>query len=154
MKRLALSLLSLLVLLVLFEVALQVREIGKRKEILAGRSDADLGTIRADPPLLYTLKPGWHDMFNSHGFRDVERSKAKAENVFRLAVVGDSVTMQMDVPLEKLRRFSPLFDKSIYEAIRLDKVVNSRQVVGVGLALADRLLLDPSLLVVRKTLEI
>ncbi len=102
MKRLALSLLSLLVLLVLFEVALQVREIGKRKEILAGRSDADLGTIRADPPLLYTLKPGWHDMFNSHGFRDVERSKAKAENVFRLAVVGDSVTMQMDVPLEKL----------------------------------------------------
>ena len=102
MKRLAISLLSLLVLLVLFEVVLQVREIGKRKEILAGRSDADLGTVRADPPLLYTLKPGWHDMFNSHGFRDVERSKAKAENVFRLAVVGDSVTMQMDVPLEKL----------------------------------------------------
>jgi argininosuccinate lyase len=35
-----------------------------------------------------------------------------------------------DVPLEKLRRFSPLFDKNVYEAIRLDNVVNSRQVAG------------------------
>ncbi len=102
MKRVLLSLLSLLVLLVLFEGVLQVREIGKRKEILAGRSEADLGTVRADPPLLYTLKPGWHDVFNSHGFRDVERSKAKSNGVWRLAVVGDSVTMQLGIPLEKL----------------------------------------------------
>ncbi len=35
-----------------------------------------------------------------------------------------------EVPLEKLRRFSPLFEKDIFEAIRLDKVVNSRRVAG------------------------
>ncbi len=102
MKRLALSLLSLLVLFLLFEGVLRVREVGKRREILAGRSDADLGTVRADPPLLYTLKPGWHDVLNSHGFRDVERLKTKADGVWRLAVVGDSVTMQLTLPREKL----------------------------------------------------
>lgn len=35
-----------------------------------------------------------------------------------------------DVPLEKLRRFSPLFEKDVFEAIRLDKVVNARRVAG------------------------
>ena len=102
MKRLLLSLLSLLVLFILFEGVLRVREVGKRREILAGRSDADLGTVRADPPLLYTLRPGWKGKFNSHGFRDVDRSITKPDGVWRLAVVGDSVTMQMDIPLEKL----------------------------------------------------
>ncbi len=93
---------SLMIFFVLFEGVLRIREVGKRREVLAGRTAADLGTVRADPPLLYTLKPGWKGKFNSHGFRDVERSKGKEENVFRLAVVGDSVTMQRDIPLEKL----------------------------------------------------
>jgi lysophospholipase L1-like esterase len=115
MKRLAISLLSLLVLFVLFEGALRIREVGKRREILAGRTEADLGTVQADPPLLYTLKPGWKGKFNSHGFRDVERSKAKAENAFRLAVVGDSVTMQMVIPPEKLyvRRLEHLLKEAL-----------------------------------------
>lgn len=91
-----------MVFFVLFEGVLRIREAGKRREVLAGRTAADLGTVPADPPLLYTLKPGWRGKFNSHGFRDVERSKGKEENVFRLAVVGDSVTMQLDIPFEKL----------------------------------------------------
>ncbi|MEN8164309.1 MAG: SGNH/GDSL hydrolase family protein [Acidobacteriota bacterium] len=106
---------ALLALLVAFEGALQVREIGKRREILAGRSAADLGTVRAAPPLLYTLKPGWHDVFNSHGFRDVERSKTKNDGVWRLAVVGDSVTMQKSLPREKLyvRRLEHLLQEAL-----------------------------------------
>lgn len=40
------------------------------------------------------------------------------------------VILLEDVPLEKLRRFSPLFKEDVYEVIRLDKVVNARQVVG------------------------
>jgi len=115
MKRLALSILSLMVLFGLFEGVLQIREIGKKGEILAGRSPEDLGTVEADLPLLYTLKADWQGKFNSHGFRDIERSKAKAENVFRLAVVGDSVTMQMTVPLEKLygRRLESLLGETL-----------------------------------------
>lgn len=118
MKRLLLSLLSLLVLFLLFEGVLRVREVGKRREILAGRTAADLGTVRADPPLLYTLKTGWHGVFNSHGFRDVERLKSKPDGVWRLAVVGDSVTMQMGVPLEKLfvRRLEHLLKEALPEA--------------------------------------
>jgi lysophospholipase L1-like esterase len=102
MKRLALSFVSLLVLLVFFEGSLRVREAGKRREILAGRTASSLGTLRADPPLLYTLKPGWKGKFNSSGFRDIERSRRKAPNVFRLAVVGDSVTMKLSIPFEQL----------------------------------------------------
>ena len=102
MKRFILILGSLMVLFVSFEGALRIREAGKRREILAGRTAEKLGAVQADPPLLYTLRPGWRGKFNSHGFRDVERSKVKADHIFRLAVVGDSVTMQMVIPLEKL----------------------------------------------------
>ncbi len=99
----------------LFEGVLRVQEVGKRKEILAGRSDGDLGTVRAKPPLLYTLKPGWHGLFNSHGFRDVERVKTKPEGIWRLAVVGDSVTMQQTIPREKLyfRRLEHLLKEAL-----------------------------------------
>jgi lysophospholipase L1-like esterase len=102
MKRFALALGSILVLFLLFEGTLRVREAGKRREILADRAVEDLGTVRADPPLLYCLKPGWRGIFNSAGFRDVERSPGKANNVFRLAVVGDSVTMKLSIPFEQL----------------------------------------------------
>ena len=101
-RRVALIVLSLVVLVILFEFGLRIHETGQRRKILTGRSPANLGTMRADPPLLYRLKPGWKGRFNSHGFRDVERSKKKGNGVYRLAVVGDSVTMQMNVPREKL----------------------------------------------------
>jgi len=52
-------------------------------------------------------------------------------------IVGKVVTHCMreaihleDVPLKKLRRFSPLFDEDIYDALRLDKVINSRRALG------------------------
>ncbi|UCD58277.1 MAG: argininosuccinate lyase [Candidatus Hydrogenedentota bacterium] len=35
-----------------------------------------------------------------------------------------------DVPIEKLRRFSPLFEKDVSETLRLDRVINSRRVAG------------------------
>jgi len=117
-KRFTLILGSLLVLFVLFEGVLRIREAGKRRDILAGRSAADLGTVQADPPLLYTLKPGWKGKFNSHGFRDIERSKARSDDVWRLAVVGDSVTMQMVIPPEKLyvRRLEHLLQETLPES--------------------------------------
>ena len=53
------------------------------------------------------------------------------------AVVGKIVTHCMkevihleDVPLKRLRRFSPLFEEDIYDALRLDKVINSRRALG------------------------
>lgn len=100
--RLALIFCSLFVVLIVAEVGLRIRENGQRRKILAGRTAADLGTIRADPPLLYSLKPGWHGQFNSHGFRDVERTIEKPDGAWRMAVVGDSVTMQLTIRRDKL----------------------------------------------------
>lgn len=112
-RRLAVVVVSLFVLLGVFEGVLRAREAQQQGMLLAGRSLADLGTLPADPPLLYTLKPQWKADFNSRGFRDVERSKAKGQGVFRMAIVGDSVTMQMDIPFEKLyaRRLERLLNE-------------------------------------------
>lgn len=63
------------------------------------------------------MKPGWHGIFNSAGFRDIERSKEKAEGVFRLAIVGDSLAMQMDLPRKKLypARLETLLQRALPE---------------------------------------
>jgi argininosuccinate lyase len=53
------------------------------------------------------------------------------------AVVGKVVTYCLneivpleDVPLKRLKRFSPLFEEDVYNSLRLDKVVNSRRITG------------------------
>lgn len=116
--RLVLVFFSVLMVLIVAEVGLRIREYGQRQKILAGRMPDDLGTIRADPPLLYSLKPGWNGQFNSHGFRDVERSKEKPDGVWRLAVVGDSVTMQQSLRQDKLyvRHLERLLQEAYPEA--------------------------------------
>ncbi|RJP75035.1 MAG: argininosuccinate lyase [Candidatus Abyssobacteria bacterium SURF_17] len=42
----------------------------------------------------------------------------------------DQVLALEDVPLEKLRQFSPLFDDDVCDALRLDNIVNSRRLTG------------------------
>ena len=50
---------------------------------------------------VYELRPST-GVANSHGFRDVERAVAKRAGTYRIAVIGDSVTMQEGIPLDDL----------------------------------------------------
>jgi hypothetical protein len=65
----------------------------------------------ADAQRGWTLRPGAQGVIieetqqyvhiNGHGFRDQERSYEKAENTIRIAVLGNSWTEALQVPLEK-----------------------------------------------------
>ncbi|MBI4641803.1 MAG: hypothetical protein HY731_14015 [Candidatus Tectomicrobia bacterium] len=65
---------------------------------------------------------------NAHGFRDHDYSYAKGEGVFRIVVLGDSMTEAMQVPLEKT------FPKLLEEKLKSNGV---RQFEVISLALSD-----------------
>lgn len=67
---------------------------GKRDRALAGRSPEELVTEGVDDARIYRLRSSLPGETNSHGFADLERSRARPPGVYRIAVVGDSVTQQ------------------------------------------------------------
>jgi lysophospholipase L1-like esterase len=68
-------------------------------------------TFTADPVLGWSLRPGagaWEvdegfawTRINSHGYRDRDRSLSKPEGVYRVAVLGDSITEASQVSMDK-----------------------------------------------------
>lgn len=103
---------SLLLVLAVGEGIYRIRAIRMRREWLAGRSETELLTRASTAPLRYELKPNFAETTNSHGFRDLERTLAKPPGVFRIAAIGDSVTMQGALPFEQLyvRQLQRRFD--------------------------------------------
>lgn len=85
---------SLGIALVSLEMILRWREARGTAALLADTSKA--GTVPSSVPgLYYTLRPGAsnkHFAFNSLGFNMPERPAAKPPGVWRLMIVGDSVT--------------------------------------------------------------
>ncbi|MGC2661734.1 MAG: SGNH/GDSL hydrolase family protein [Bryobacteraceae bacterium] len=74
--------------------------------------------IRVDPILGYSLRPnatGWEDdnyyATNSDGMRDRERAVTRPKNTLRIAVLGDSMTEAIQVPLEKT--YVAVFERSL-----------------------------------------
>ncbi|MHC4135662.1 MAG: SGNH/GDSL hydrolase family protein [Planctomycetota bacterium] len=103
-KRLALLLVSVLVGLVLAEVLLRLQFKEERDR------DRRSGHVRSDNPrLIYEPRPNAGRQFpgnltpfrtNSAGFRDDEFVMPKPEGTYRIAVVGDSVTVGWEVARE------------------------------------------------------
>jgi len=54
-------------------------------------------TIEAPAPFLYKLRPNIPGLTNAEGFRDIEHTRAKPPATLRIAVIGDSVSMQSDI---------------------------------------------------------
>ncbi len=102
MRRLMLLTGTLLLIFAVGETVYRVRASSKRQEYLAGRDPDTLITEAAPAPLYYRLKPDYPGFTNSHGYRDLERRVFKVQGVYRIAVVGDSVSMQGALPFEQL----------------------------------------------------
>ena len=100
--KLLLSVTALLLVLAVGEGVYRVRALRMRRARLAGRGEAELMTRAAPLPLGYELKPSFGEVTNSHGFRDLERTVARRPGVFRIAALGDSVTMQGALPFDQL----------------------------------------------------
>jgi lysophospholipase L1-like esterase len=106
-------------ILLVFSVAEAVHRVKHKKKVsrlLRGRTEKDLIMRASYDERLYELKPDT-GLTNRFGFRDIARSREKEENIFRIALIGDSVSMQAVLPLEKLyfRRLQTLLDEYDWE---------------------------------------
>jgi lysophospholipase L1-like esterase len=112
--KLLLSATAILLVLAGAEVYHRARAAAKRQSLLAGRRPEELVTRAAPPPLYYDLKPDFPGFTNAQGFRDVPRSVAKPAGRSRIAVVGDSVTMQGELRFDDLyvRQLQRRFDEA------------------------------------------
>jgi lysophospholipase L1-like esterase len=99
--RVVLALLSLAAVLGAGEAYLRWHHASRVTEMLAGRAGTDLLTRATGDDRVYELRPSTR-LANSLGFHDIERQLAKPSGTYRIAAVGDSVTMQDGLPMEEL----------------------------------------------------
>jgi hypothetical protein len=102
---------SLFMGVVIGEVGLRVAGVEGYPKIGAFVDSAPTRFHTSDPDLGWTLKPGvsgeWKGegasfvQVNSEGLRDREHTKAKPPNTLRIAVLGDSFTEAIHVPVEQ-----------------------------------------------------
>jgi hypothetical protein len=104
-----LAFLSVVVVLSVLEAALAVAKLGT-PETLLYEPGKELTFI---PHAYYRhTKEGFSEgYFNSHGFRDYERTYEKPADVFRIIVLGDSYVEALQVPLED--SFTALLEKTL-----------------------------------------
>lgn len=93
---------SILVVLAGIEIFLRAYHFFKTERELAGLPPLEERALipSDDPQLVFELNPGWsRDGFsiNSHGMADEELTLEKPPGVVRIAIVGDSVTSNLDL---------------------------------------------------------
>lgn len=103
---------SLLVTALVAEAVLRVAKINNLSSIRVVRGK---GILRVPGAPYVWRKEGFSEgRFNSHGFRDYERTLSKPPGVFRIGVFGDSYTEALQVPLED--SFPALLEKMLNNA--------------------------------------
>jgi len=122
---------SILVCLLILETGLRIAGYNPLGSLMAGR-----GLIlrkSENPTMHYELTPnsegivwGAHVKINSHGFRDREYRPVKPKDVYRIGIIGDSITFGMFLELEETypKRLEKLFER---EGMRVE-VLN----LGIG----------------------
>ena len=99
-KELILAALALLALPVLAELALRIARVPFDAQLYG--PNRELGwTLRPNATGLVSTETPQLVRINSHGFRDQERSYDKPADTFRIAILGNSWTEALQVPLEK-----------------------------------------------------
>ena len=74
----------------------------KRHRALGGRDPDSLATTAIHDGRLYGMRPDPRHQIDSSGFRDLERQVEKTAGTYRIAVIGDSVSVQQEIPFEQL----------------------------------------------------
>jgi hypothetical protein len=99
-KEMALAVLILTALPVLLEIALRLTHVQFEPQLYTG--DRELGwKLRAGTSGVVSIENRQFVQVNSHGFRDRDRSYEKPPDTIRIAVLGNSWTEALQVPLEK-----------------------------------------------------
>lgn len=103
-----------IIFLAIMESVLAVADINTRSNT---RFIPGMGNIHIPHSYYRHTKEGFSEgYFNSHGFRDHERTYAKPKNTFRILVLGDSYTEALQVALENA--FPALLEKKLNEDAR------------------------------------
>src|SRR3974390_3097248 len=99
-KELVLAVLVMLLILLSLEVALRIAGVGFDAQLYG--PSRELGwTLRPSAEGLVSTETSQYVKINSRGFHDVERAYEKPATTFRVAVLGNSWTEALQVPLEK-----------------------------------------------------
>lgn len=99
-RELLLAIVALALLPLLAEAALRIAHVEFPGQLYI--ADHELGwALRPNAEALVTEEARQHVRTNSHGFRDEERSYRKPDGTFRIAVLGNSWTEALQVPLDK-----------------------------------------------------
>src|SRR5919108_559664 len=102
---------SFVLFLLVLEAVLSITHINTKSNV---RFIPGLGTTYVPHAYYRFTKEGFSEgYFNSHGFRDYERTDNKPSNVFRIIVLGDSYVEALQVELEKT--FPALLEKKLNE---------------------------------------
>jgi hypothetical protein len=111
-KELILAVMVMLLIPVFGELALRAVNIQFDTQFYG--PDSDLGwTLRAEAMGIFSTETRQFVVINKHGFRDAEREYDKPANTVRVAVLGNSWTEAMQVPLNKT--YCAMLEKRLVE---------------------------------------
>lgn len=123
-----LSMASILLCLLVSEVYLTIRYNKQLAQIESVSGGRELCTMAAgSPELIYTRVPSTCDT-NAHGYRDFEYNYSKAQGVFRIVIIGDSVAEGQGVNI------ADAFGKVLERKLNLLAKENERKVEVIVLA--------------------
>jgi len=118
--RLLLSFFALLIVLTIVEIVLRFIY-DEQDNIVSQQGETPLHVV-CDRPYLYKLNPD-HPDISSQGFRDREFDSVKADGVFRILILGDSIAFGSGV--SKDRAFPKILDKILNEEYGKAEVINA-----------------------------
>ena len=111
-KELALAALVMLLIVLSLEVALRTGGVGFDAQ-LYGPSQELGWTLRPGAEGMVSTEAKQYVKINSHGFHDVERAYEKPANTFRIAILGNSWTEALQVPL--VENYCSVLEKRLAE---------------------------------------
>lgn len=125
---------SVLVTLVMAEIALRITDVGFRSlggklHFFTWNPHTGISLRAGEEGMLYVENVN-HVRINSQGFHDIEHTKDKPAHTFRIVVLGDSFTEALQLPIEK--SFSHVMERELARCAALNK--NRAEVINLGVS--------------------